>query len=102
MSEATKVKHTPGPWETECQGKRGLEYWHVFKGDLYISDAGGKTLEEMEANARLIAAAPEMAEALRNALSWIAKGAEGHQNGAIGRRVFDNAEAALKRAGIDA
>lgn len=58
----TKAKHTPGPWF----------YWSGQKeGELYGATIGasgfrpakaiGENLEECEANARLIAAAPETA-----------------------------------------
>lgn len=69
MSEATK--HTPGPWKAKT-----LEEWVEGKGGLVVIDAPGKWLslanahihrdsrEEGEANARLIAAAPDLLEAL--------------------------------------
>ena len=60
-------KHTPGPW-----------YPHYAKADHCLSSSvwgqepgnqvaviGGKSLEAMNANARLIAAAPAMYEALQ-------------------------------------
>ena len=61
------TKHTPGPW-----------YPHYAKADHCLSSSvwgqepgnqvaviGGKSLEAMNANARLIAAAPAMYEALQ-------------------------------------
>ena len=61
------TKHTPGPW-----------YPHYAKADHCLSSSvwgqepgnqvaviGGKSLETMNANARLIAAAPAMYEALQ-------------------------------------
>ena len=67
------TKHTPGPW-----------YPHYAKADHCLSSSvwgqepgnqvaviGGKSLEAMNANARLIAAAPAMYEALRNAAEWL-------------------------------
>ena len=66
-------KHTPGPW-----------YPHYAKADHCLSSAvwgqepgnqvaviGGKSLEAMNANARLIAAAPVMYEALQAMLNGI-------------------------------
>lgn len=71
-------KHTPGPWialnthdiftalgaknaeGTECFADDG---WHI--ADV---DQGDLNLDEMRANARLIAAAPELLEALVNLL----------------------------------
>jgi len=73
-TEATTVKHTPGPWKASPLGRiyapgygwEGAEIAHVqFKAlDTQTFD----TLQS-EANARLIAAAPEMLEALKVALS---------------------------------
>ena len=58
-------KHTPGPWTTT---NRGDEVW---AGDTFIcrpaatqDRIGGMQLGECRANARLIAAAPDLLEAL--------------------------------------
>jgi len=73
------IKHTPGPWITGD--------WTAFAG-LSVRQADGKSpdkwtgpliarvvneahYEQCSANARLIAAAPEMYEALKNALNTI-------------------------------
>ena len=69
-------KHTPGPW-----------YPHYAKADHCLSSSvwgqepgnqvaviGGKSLEAMNANARLIAAAPAMYEALKASLLAIPDG----------------------------
>jgi len=60
-----KLKHTPGPWEsvdcdTKSEGKR------IFAGSKYIGFIGNSDddIGTSENNARLIAAAPEMLEAL--------------------------------------
>ena len=66
-------KHTPGPW-----------YPHYAKADHCLSSSvwgqepgnqvaviGGKSLEAMNANARLIAAAPELLAALNAASEWL-------------------------------
>jgi hypothetical protein len=70
--------HTPGPWTVNGP-------WHIqaatdyakFKEDGYtpivvaqIVKGHGIELDMMEANARLIAAAPEMLEALQNFREW--------------------------------
>ena len=63
-----EVMHTPGPWRFE-QSKGGR--WYVygacqkqpFKPNVYVPKNGGS--QEAFANARLIAAAPEMYAALR-------------------------------------
>lgn len=76
MTTETKTKHTPGPWRlqtghntiytlsggnaghTNCIGKVVCHGDHPTTSDV--------TLEEAEANAHLIAAAPELLEALRD------------------------------------
>ena len=69
-------KHTPGPWtydKYECAYGRD-----IYAGDVWVGDAKGPhdgvsirfpTSEECEANARLIAAAPDLLEALAAILS---------------------------------
>ena len=65
-------KHTPGPWEVAYQDKNGQS---VVKGE-HIEVATcwhhcvGSIEKEMHANARLIAAAPELLEALRMFVVW--------------------------------
>jgi len=61
-------KHTPGPWKV-----------HLVDGALIVDDAGWEVAEasgdydtdadRMEANARLIAAAPDLLAALKHARS---------------------------------
>ena len=70
-----KAKHTPGPWYFEQDGDGPKRYW-----DKYIVAPGGAgrvcTIdtphasgpEEVKANSSLIAAAPELLEALRKSL----------------------------------
>lgn len=56
-----KTQHTPGPWESEhmntaiCAGTKTLA--RVYHGE-------GRSLNESKANAHLIAAAPELLDAL--------------------------------------
>ncbi|MDH4743138.1 hypothetical protein OMP43_03795 [Sphingomonas sp. CBMAI 2297] len=68
------VEHTPGPWSTaNDDGGNGLlsvtmghdKAWMHFNPS--VSSFGYDPTEEMRANARLIAAAPELLEALENA-----------------------------------
>jgi len=64
-------KHTPGPWEvnlfddTERPGIKADNFSVVFFGVRDEDDAGvwGRTAEEEIANARLIAAAPDLLKA---------------------------------------
>ena len=63
-----KTKHTPGPWRTKREGFSTVYVEARIDGGLIQEVAAcGPTeagLEQQEANARLIAAAPELLEAL--------------------------------------
>ncbi len=70
--------HTPGPWTAERRGQD----WHVFTEAVRSKDCGGRhtvampmdgTPEQCAANARLIAAAPALLEALKFASKVIAQ-----------------------------
>lgn len=72
------TKHTPGPWE--AQPPRLGAAITIYAGDTPIattaSNTSPLTMEmhrrgEIKANARLIAAAPELLEALQMALVYI-------------------------------
>jgi hypothetical protein len=60
-------KHTPGPWEANKYGSRAA-HWQVDKTDSERVIASMTRGEDAEANARLIAAAPELLEALEGIL----------------------------------
>lgn len=66
------TKHTPGPWHVvEKAEHKGQGILHIVEegGDPYWDIATLMTHdEELEANARLIAAAPELLEAAQKAL----------------------------------
>jgi hypothetical protein len=56
-------KHTPGPWNvSECGS---IEFADGFLGEAYDFNGTTKTDLPMMANARLMAAAPELLEALK-------------------------------------
>lgn len=67
-------KHTPGPWEVskEWDGtsiKAGpFHVTHTIQSCGFHSDEEDKVVTQ--ANARLIAAAPELLEALQSAVQW--------------------------------
>jgi hypothetical protein len=109
MSNETKVQnpvtvsgktaaHTPGPWTAvkariEIAGKRG------FRGNYRVADAyfsaelaDTPRHEEACANARLIAAAPELVAALERTLSYLTS----YRGGAMG--CYEQARAALAKA----
>ncbi|MBP8283830.1 MAG: hypothetical protein KAX46_07945 [Chromatiaceae bacterium] len=65
-------EHTPGPWKTYVSELRGGRYWTVeIPGVDDIIDI--HETENGEANARLIAAAPELLEAAQAYLRWCEK-----------------------------
>jgi hypothetical protein len=66
-------KHTPGPWSKSERG-------YIFAGDSCI--ASTSDLDENEANARLIAAAPDLLAALEQSLSWLSSYPGGGANAA--------------------
>ena len=65
------MKHTPGPWEvTNVYPKREPYYIAEGKGNAIACTMGGSRQDQ--ANANLIAAAPELLEALRLAEATLA------------------------------
>jgi len=82
-------KHTPGPWQTD-QAEHDAPYQdiriHAGKGSIccvWIDDAPLHDYNaEQRANARLIAAAPELLEALR----WTARALHAEHPAAIKAR----------------
>lgn len=62
------VKHTPGPWEAwkDDEGAWGILKDHAFLTTAFDPDFG-MVAGSSEANARLIAAAPDLLEALKDA-----------------------------------
>ena len=75
----SKLKHTPGPWVKDYHGTIGhiktLCNPHVHTKTIikyrYSMCEEILTEEEIQANARLIAAAPEMLEALIEQYKWL-------------------------------
>ena len=74
----TEAKHTPGPWHLEEMGYNSSSYYirgSSESGDRLTIGKGAvahiprSTVNPMEANARLIAAAPELLEALAEIVS---------------------------------
>ena len=96
----TDVKHTKGPWSVSFNGADDIL---IFGGgDLVRSEkcvAKVKTYHrsvlEAEANARLIAAAPELLAALENIVGlW----ADSEQNNGLAQIMAREAQAAIARA----
>jgi hypothetical protein len=72
-SEHTASKYTPGPWGAEFTGPHATTrdgFWEIapvgHRGQLEWDREIAATADDNEANARLIAAAPDLLEALRN------------------------------------
>jgi hypothetical protein len=71
-------KHTPGPWISDDVGPSDIRRYVVANSsssagfrviaELYLSDTWDDFRKEAEANARLIASAPDLLEALEMAL----------------------------------
>jgi hypothetical protein len=70
MTDSNTAKHTPGPWKYHTESHRNLVAGpdRLFVADVWTND---RLDAERMANARLIAAAPELLAALRVALSWV-------------------------------
>ena len=74
----SEIKPTPGPWEAKPTGPwDGWDGWSVEDATgAVVCDAHGSQLNgRREANARLIAAAPELLEALREIFHDVKQGA---------------------------
>lgn len=61
--------HTPGPWDVQDPLGGGPNEW-IFADGLYIAEVDGER-EEADANARLIAAAPDLLAALKDAVEYL-------------------------------
>ena len=59
------TKHTPGPWTFVQGGSGDWPTWNVRIGRGMITLPPGEDMRVMDANARLIAAAPDLLEALK-------------------------------------
>lgn len=67
-------KFTPGPWSVDNSRHEGSinrmePFRHIGMVSNFLHDHSSR--EENEANAKLIAAAPEMLDALLNAKEWL-------------------------------
>ena len=107
-----KGKYTPGPW---LSGKFGYRGWNfeggfngailngegktIFAGPASFQALRGDTEEQAEANAKLIAAAPELLEVLILTLPYIemAEFDESYKKGAV-KKILNQIEAVIKKA----
>ncbi len=96
------MKHTPSPWEAETHtvqdGKGGYKYARVYRKHKYSKEIALVTTridsDEDKANAQLIAAAPELLEACKEALV-VLLGYTG-----LHRQTKDKLCSALRKAGM--
>lgn len=97
------MPHTPGPWENE-DGEitaRGAVVANVYQADDFpcLDDADRPAAEEeCKANARLIAAAPDLLEACRSALVPVKEAWAKQMEGNDLWPVFEALRAAVARA----
>jgi hypothetical protein len=95
MNNAT---HTPGPWATD--GQFGFLDVVSSKGRIAMIDCDNDDIfgADIEANARLIAAAPDLLDALETAEKWVAqyRGLDGHD--AAARSMLAVITAAIAKA----
>ena len=105
-TEAKAAGYTPGPWMVHQQDKLGPRWIIGPDPESSFICRMGTTFEESLAeeagNARLIAAAPDLAEALRLALGAIPADAMVYSHGDHGDRVYivDRIGDALRKAGL--
>ena len=66
------MAHTPGPWTVHAYNRElfMVDYFTPGKCADGIDDIGNRTVETTEENRRLIAAAPELLEALENLIQY--------------------------------
>jgi hypothetical protein len=106
--------HTHGPWELEhCRNKDGSKFITIngqgphgaWLADIQAGDVNGKPADVTEkhlANARLIAAAPDLLAALRGLMTQAVKDAESYaedDSEAIWAWIKDAADAIAKATG---
>lgn len=73
----TQSKHTQGPWVVNGQAIETDEKWSTLIAHAYDERDNGPAEPMASANARLIAAAPEMLEALRKTRAALGEASRG-------------------------
>lgn len=73
---ATEQKHTPGPWVARPRKHTNGAEWEVIAGDYFVCAFGFSPNDdgndpEAEANARLIAAAPDLLAKCEKIVAWL-------------------------------
>jgi hypothetical protein len=90
------AKHTPGPWSVQGDDRPGMQWnRHIHSSPnvavCFMAHSDGKDNARDEANASLIAAAPELLEALQEVVAFCER--NGLQSDA-----YDTARAAIAKA----
>ena len=90
--------HTPGPWHVEsgtiiCAGDLRL----TRTAEAYTEMRDGSKFYETRANARLMAAAPDLLEALKDAVNFIGRLSNGDELG-TSQQAWNEAYEPLKKA----
>lgn len=90
---STVGAHTPGPWRYVRENGSPTTGQHMIAGAKpgYLAEVRDCGSGDVGANARLIAAAPELLAALQNLLSW-------RQTGHNGNEPWNWAESAIAKA----
>lgn len=81
---AAKITHSPGPW------KRDTQFWLVSPNGHYVVRVGAST----SADAKLIAAAPELLSALEEFVCFVRQGGQRYNE----REMLAIAAAAIAKA----
>jgi len=95
-----ELKHTQGNWEVSKHGNNdsfGI-YAEGNGNDIAIVKGGNEEGGESEANAKLIAAAPDLLKTLQMLLSDIEFSKDAIPMGAIGQRQIRKAQEAINKA----
>jgi hypothetical protein len=86
-------KHTPGPWRTGAD-EGGFERCYsgpaIYSPQYMVAEVLAGPIDRGEANARLIAAAPDLLAALKNLTA--------SARGFVAQAYIDDADAAITRA----
>lgn len=101
------MKHTPGPWNRIIADGYTVRHPQVYSDAGPVANAtwlGDGRIDELNANARLIASAPELLEALKDIAQCMASREFGECCGYSERLLpvkdaLGNALAAIKKAG---
>jgi len=73
------MKHTQGKWELSIKGVAFYIEADTLNGEEHIAEVFGHSVSEVEANARLIASAPELLEALEECLDQLSSWQDNHE-----------------------